>query len=165
MKCGARISDDGRYRYLLWRSWGTGSKTMTFVMLNPSTADHEVDDPTIRRCIGFAKREECSELVVVNLFAYRATKPSDMADALGAGIDIFGPDQDGWMRAALNQWAGPVVAAWGAHQIANLATPKMPDMPLLCLGTTKSGAPRHPLYVKGDQPLVPWRGPDVEPAA
>lgn len=156
MRSGARLSEDGRYRYLLWRSWDMTLPTMTFVMLNPSTADADMDDPTIRRCIGFAKRDGCGELVVVNLFGYRTHDPKVLLEAMDAGVDPFGPDQDEVMGTALNQHSGPLVAAWGAHGAARAAMHKLPDIPMVCLGTTKSGAPRHPLYVKGDQPLVEW---------
>lgn len=73
---GAVISDDGRYRYRLWRTWAPELPRMAWIMLNPSTADAEVDDPTIRRCVGFAKREGCGGIEVVNLYAYRSTDPS-----------------------------------------------------------------------------------------
>lgn len=129
--------------------------TMTFVMLNPSTAGPDVDDPTIRRCLGFARREGCGELVVVNLFAWRATSPRDLRAAIERGEDAWGPEQAQTMTTALRQDSGPLVAAWGANPIADRAVPKLPDwLPWKCLGTTKSGAPRHPLYVRADEPLV-----------
>jgi hypothetical protein len=129
---------------------------MTFVMLNPSTADAEKDDPTIRRCVGFARREGCGEIVVVNLFAYRTSSPKVLAEAIGAGVDPWGPDQASVMSAALHQWAGPIVAAWGANPLSGMALEKLPPVPMSCLGVTKDGAPRHPLYVRGDAPLMEW---------
>lgn len=153
----AVISDDGVYRYSLTRRWGDGPSAV-FIMLNPSTADATQDDPTIRRCIGFAKREGCASLTVVNLFAYRATDPRALLDA----EDPQGPDNSRHItRALLN--ADLRIAAWGAFQWTHrerLRRPYVEDWaggkPLLCLGTTSAGAPRHPLYVKGDQPLVEW---------
>ena len=155
-RSGARLSECGTYRYNLWRSWDTHLPTMTFVMLNPSTADHSINDPTIRRCMGFAGREGCGEISVVNLFAFRTKSPKVLAEQIDAGIDPFGPGHNDFMTVALSQPNGPVVAAWGASPLAALALHKMPNMELVCLGVTKSGAPRHPLYVKSDQPLLPW---------
>jgi hypothetical protein len=79
---GATLSDCGRYRYRLWRRWADGP-TVLFVMLNPSTADADVDDPTIRRCIGFARSWGAGALEVVNLYAWRATQPAELKAAVG----------------------------------------------------------------------------------
>jgi hypothetical protein len=160
----AVISDDGLYRYDLTRQWAPSPEKLTFIMLNPSSADADVDDPTIRRCIGFAKREGLAGIRVVNLFAFRASKPS----ALIAHPEPAGPENHGRIMAAIWDAADagtPVVAAWGAwfhshpgiskspnvREMVNLAT-----IPLFCLGVTAAGHPRHPLYVKGDQPLREW---------
>lgn len=148
----AVISPCGAYRYTLTRTWGPG-KMAVFVMLNPSTADARQDDPTIRRCRGFARREGCGGLVVVNLFAFRATSPADMK----AARDPVGPQNDATLIRVLDDADGPIIAAWGAHgsyrgrdrEVAGLI-----DAPWMCLGLTKAGAPRHPLYVKGDAPLI-----------
>lgn len=163
---GALISEDGLYRYRLWRRWGWGPR-MVWVMLNPSTADASVDDPTIRRCMGFARREGFDAIDVINLFAYRATKPSELREAAEAGVDPEGPlNAQEWG----NTLHGPpkmVVAAWGAHarkmgfgwwNPTFLEFVKQQDRPggFMCLGTTSDGSPRHPLYVKGDQEFVPW---------
>jgi hypothetical protein len=149
----AVLSPCGKYRYRLDRKWGDGP-TCGFIMLNPSTADAEVDDPTIRRCIGFAKREGCGRLIVVNLYAYRSTQPAALAivpDPHG------GPEADAARHQAITEVDGPLVAAWGAwNAIASPAAAiaiRYGDR-LLCLGRTKEGHPRHPLYVKGDAPLV-----------
>jgi hypothetical protein len=153
----ADVSECGRYRYQLARKWGSGP-IACFVMLNPSTADAHQDDPTIRRCIGFAKREMCGGLVVVNLFAWRATKPSALLSAYNpVGLRNDVEIRDG-MRCA-QATDGPIIAAWGAHKIA---APRAKEVAswgadLLCLGTTGSGAPRHPLYVPKDAPLIEWR--------
>lgn len=157
---GAVLSPDGVYRYLLWRTWGPGP-TMTFIMLNPSTADHAVDDPTIRRCIGFAKRDGCDEIVVINLFAYRTSSPKVLARFIADGGDPWGPEQHRTVYFALSgaRQGGPLVAAWGASSLVALALPKLPADRMLCLGVTASGAPRHPLYVRADQPLIPWTSP------
>lgn len=153
----AHLSADGLYRYSLYRRWvptGTDATWVTFVMLNPSTADAEVDDPTIRRCKAFARAWGYGGLHVVNLYAYRATKPRDLWTA----ADPVGPRNDDIIRGFANTgW--PMVAAWGAN-----ARPDRVEAVLRLLGTsvfqslgvTKDGHPRHPLYVKGDTPLTPW---------
>lgn len=162
----AVISPDGLYRYRLDRWWapesvGMGSTRMPYIMLNPSTADADVDDPTIRRCIGFARREGFHGITVVNLFAYRATDPDDLRDSEDAGIRVFGPENKSHI-IDVAETAGQIVAAWGAHPFARrqaalvLGHLRREGIPVLCLGTTKDGSPRHPLYVKADQPLIPF---------
>jgi hypothetical protein len=127
-------------------------------MLNPSTADAEVDDPTIRRCIGFAKREGCGSINVVNLFAYRATDP----EALKGVADPVGPMNHKWLAWALEAARfkhTTIVCAWGAHALAAAQADRFVERaaihsaPICNLGLTKAGHPRHPLYVRGDQPL------------
>src|SRR5690606_24114135 len=156
---GAAISDCGRWRYVLWRHTGiAGVRRLTFCGLNPSTADATQDDPTIRRMLGFARREGCAMLVVVNLFAWRATSPRDLWSSRRLGIDVVGPENDAYLRDALWHPDAIPVAAWGAVPAAYAQRSlEVRDMapPLLCLGETKHGAPRHPLYLPGDAPLVP----------
>lgn len=151
----AYISKDGVYRYNLVREWGDAdSPGMLFIMLNPSTADAVEDDPTIRRCINFAKREGCGYLEVVNLFAFRATDPSDMK----AASDPVGEENDIVIRQALDD-ADVVVCGWGAHgsyrgrdeEVITLIRNSGHDA--MALGVTKAGLPRHPLYLKNDAPL------------
>ena len=131
---------------------------MTFVMLNPSTADATTDDPTLRRCIGFAEDWDCRRLIVVNLFAYRATLPGAL---LRAGFHAEGPENEGHVRAALAD-ADITVMAWGAHPVAR-RVPSMSYQFCLgvgsawCLGMTKEGSPRHPLYVSRETTLLPWK--------
>lgn len=149
----AVISDCGRYRYTLEREWMTGVGTCLFVMLNPSTADASEDDPTIRRCIGFAQRWGYRRLTVGNLFAYRATDPR----ALGNVGDPTGPDNYRWLGRLVAE-ADRVIAAWGATA-GSAAKGGHVDWLLAdahCLGTTKGGHPRHPLYVPGDFEPVPF---------
>ena len=154
---GATISECGLYRYSLWRQWGPGP-ICTFIMLNPSTADAVEDDPTIRRCVGFAKREGCGGILVENLFAFRATKPADMI----AADDPVGPENDTRIRVAMRMAARhdwPVIAAWGAHKFAEKRGAEIASWydDLKCLKKSKSGAPGHPLYIKGDAPLINLR--------
>jgi len=157
---GAVISDDGVYRYRLWRVLDDSStRTMTFVMLNPSTADTERNDPTIRRCIGFARREGCNRLDVVNLYAYRATNPAVLLQAAEDGLDVVGPDNEAHWADVL-PGAAVVVVAWGSYARllpGTLPSPLRYRPEVMCLGRTKHGRmPRHPLYVRGDQPLERW---------
>lgn len=144
----AVISDCGRYRYRLNRSWDRMKATAGFIMLNPSIADATQDDPTIRRCVGFARAWRCGGLCVVNLFAFRATDPAD----LFAAAEPVGPENDDHIRAVLRQ-CRPVVAAWGAHG-GHLGRDRAVreiiaavGVSVFCLGRTKAGQPRHPLYV------------------
>lgn len=153
----ASLSGDGVYRWSLTRRWAAG-EMVTWVMLNPSTADAATDDPTIRRCAGFAKAWGFSGLVVVNLYALRATNPAALwrhPDPIGAGNDSI--------IAAAAAASATVVAAWGANapreradavsallMAAHRAGDRCGRRRLLALGHTKSGAPRHPLYVRAD---------------
>ena len=119
-------------------------------MLNPSTADAEIDDPTIRRCKSFAQREGCSTLEVVNLYAYRATDPKQLWQV----FDPIGPENDRYISEAVAR-ADVVIAAWGAHAKrlrAKSVARHIPDA--FALGFTIQGVPRHPLYLKSDAPLI-----------
>ena len=155
----ASISPCGLYRYRLGRRWSEG-RQMLFVMLNPSTADASLDDATIRRCIGFARREGCGAIEVVNLFAFRATNPAAIATA----GDPIGPDNDSTIEAAARA-GGIVVAAWGASvPRAHASRPaKVLRMlqghgPISTLGLTRAGAPRNPLYLPAASPLAIFGG-------
>jgi len=157
MKRTAEISVDGRYRYVLRRTWKTGGngEHVTFVMLNPSTADHEIDDPTIRRCIGFTKTWGYSGLSVRNLFSFRATDPKELLNA----EDPVGPRGNVEVLAALT--ADLVIVAWGTGVPFNrdrivLGWFRERGTPLFCLGTAKSGDPRHPLYVRAGKKPEPY---------
>jgi len=159
---GAILSDDGLYRYLLWRVWDGTLTDVLWIMLNPSTADASVNDATIRKCIGFAKRWGFGAIEVVNLFAFRATKPRALVDGLQRGLEIVGQCNNANILAALKRERNTiVVAAWGttgrdftamrAFEVAQMAESE--ERKLLCLGKTKHGAPRHPLMVPYSQPL------------
>lgn len=163
MRKWAAVSEDERYRYSLHRRWdepGEPPSTVVFVMLNPSTADAEVDDPTVRRCVAFARSWGHNRLAVVNLHAYRATKPQDMPEDLA---EATGPDNVTWVAQEL-AGADLVVLAWGANAAAPSWLPPLldrlrPGVPVRCLGMTKGGQPRHPLFVAGAVDLTPWRVP------
>lgn len=173
MERSALLSPCGTYRYRLGRKWGPGP-ICTFLMLNPSTADADIDDRTIGRCVSFAEREGCDAIHVVNLFALRATDPK----ALAAATDPVGPTNDAEIRDAVRvarRHGWPVIAAWGAHAFARSRAEEVLDMVsailgdggsrLRCLGTTQAGHPRHPLYVKGDTPLIDFPARSARPSA
>jgi hypothetical protein len=159
----AVISRCGKYRYLLTRHPGQQSKTATFIMLNPSTADANRDDPTIRKCIGFTRRLGCGTLHVVNLFAFRATKPQDMKKA----SDPVGPRNRDYILRAVTQANGPVVCAWGIHgsyRDQDLTVLRwLADMGVrpLALALTKEGHPQHPLLVPYAAAATPFVGRKV----
>lgn len=159
----AVLSPCGRYRYRLQR--GDGPRRLAFVMLNPSTADSDVDDPTIRRCRAFALREGYSGIDVVNLHALRATDPSEL---LQEDVDPFGPDNAHHLaQFVIEHREGWIVCAWGAlddklQRLTAIATAQVlrsHGARLVCLGTTKDGSPRHPLYVRGDVAIADWEPP------
>lgn len=152
----ATISDCGQYRYTLHRTLESPLrwvKPCLFIMLNPSTADAELDDPTIRRCLSFANREGCTKLTVVNLFALRSTDPTKLL----VHEDSVGPDNDRHIKEQVEKHQnGLIIAAWGSHKSISKRVSQV--IPLLknayCLGTNKDGAPKHPLYLLNSKPLV-----------
>lgn len=175
----AVISDCGRYRYWLGRTWAaalTGGWVAragceprdrcpaTFIMLNPSTADATDDDATISKCTRFAKSWGCDGLVVVNLYAFRATNPKD----LWKTADPVGPDNDDYLRQAVRDavdLGAPLVVAWGAHarpdRVVEFVESLHPldRMCLTALRVTQSGQPGHPLYLPGNSTRVMWEAP------
>ena len=157
----ALISPCGLYRYWLTRQWDVETWALPIIMLNPSTADASIDDPTIGRCMSFARRDGFGGIRVMNLFAFRATSPADMK----AADDPIGPDCPrhlselfiGAVRVGV-----PILAAWGAHGAFGrrashvLAQSSDAGCNMVCLGTTREGHPRHPLYVPGGTPFQPF---------
>jgi len=145
------------YRYLLGRVWDARLPRVVFVMLNPSTANAAQDDPTLRRCLGFARSWDCGALEVVNLFAFRAASPR----ALRAAPDPVGPQNDAFLRQAFRR-ADLLVAAWGNggafrdRDAAVLRLLRAAPAPLCRLRPTRTGQPGHPLYVPGGTPITPW---------
>ena len=157
----AVISPCGKYRYVLTRQIQTTlplpGEPILFVMLNPSTADASIDDPTIRRCMGFARAWGRNGICVANLFAIRSTDPAGIA----AASDPVGPENNAWLQRLASQ-CKDVVCAWGSHKQAAHRQRYVRDIMLdagaqiWCLGTTKDGSPRHPLYVPNSQQLERW---------
>lgn len=156
----AELSENGVHRYTLARAWSAGATAETaaagvcWIMLNPSTADHRMDDPTIRRCRGFSESWGFDGFTVVNLFSFRTSSPAELrkSGAIGAplGEHIF--------KAASS--AGLVVAAWGVHgeindrgiQVQQLLSGR--GIRVKCFGLTRNGQPIHPLYQRRDAELV-----------
>lgn len=141
----AVFSPDRSYRYVLWRSFTANpERYVQFVALNPSTADEETDDPTLRRCVGFARDWGFDALCITNLFAWRATDPAHLKTV----EDPVGPENDRWLRTCA-EGARRIVVAWGEEggrwERANEVLMNLPQV--LCLGKTRQGYPRHPLYV------------------
>ena len=163
---GASFSPCGLYRYSLTRSWEptmfAGPLRIAWVMLNPSTADAARDDPTIRRVLDFSRREGANAVEIVNLFAFRATDPRWLCKA----TDPVGRDNNAAIRFAAAA-AHRVVCAWGhrgslARRDVDVAT-MLDGVALECLGVNDDGSPRHPLYLRADTPLVPFRRPEPAP--
>lgn len=149
----AEISDCKKYRYALWRHWGAGKSYAMFIGLNPSTADDKIDDPTIRRCMAYAKAWGYDGLCMTNLFAYRATLP----DKMKRSRDPVGPETDRWLKK-LAKKAGVVVAAWGVHGQFMQRDQEVKAMiqPLHHLRLTKRGYPGHPLRLLKTLVPQPW---------
>ncbi|MBA2677536.1 MAG: DUF1643 domain-containing protein [Ktedonobacteraceae bacterium] len=147
MQSGAVIC--GTYRYLLWREWNPDGPRVTFLMLNPSIADVATNDPTLRRCIGFAQTWGFGSLEAVNLFAYRAVSPQ----VLRGVADPVGLENDHYLLQAAARSAC-IVVAWGDggqyHNRDRAVTALLltHSYDLSCLGYTQSGCPRHPLYIR-----------------
>ncbi len=146
---GAVFDSTGTYRYWLWREWNANAPRLSFVMLNPSTADADRNDPTIRRCIQFAHAWGYGAVDVVNLFAYRATQPQILRQV----SEPIGHENDRHLRSVCDQ-AEVIVLAWGnwgsLHGRDRAVLQLLSNRAVHCLGVTRSGQPRHPLYLRGD---------------
>jgi hypothetical protein len=155
---GEAVFDGEEYRYQLSRVWNPELGRVAWIMCNPSTADAEVLDPTVNRCLGFTSRFGFGGFDVVNIFALRSTDPAP----LNTHADPIGPQNDNWiLEVATRMSTKRVICAWG--EVGGKFTERAKDViemlrahgvELWCLGTTKAGHPRHPLYVKGSQELV-----------
>jgi hypothetical protein len=158
---GAQLSDCGAYRYRLWREWNASRPTVAFVMLNPSTADHLVDDPTVTQCFARAVADNFGRLEVANLFPLRATHP----DELLMHPDPLGP------RSRANSaileavdLASMVICAWGSHEAAATRAADVLHLlgitnmsgKLFHLGLNIDGSPKHPLYIAANKRPEPF---------
>lgn len=152
---GAVFSPCGEFRYALWRIWSRSQKPLMVVGLNPSTADASKDDPTIRRCIGYAARWGMGGLLMGNLFAFRSTYPVNLISA----INPIGDDNDLWL-ARMGDEAEIVLAAWGQNVAkidpsrVNSVRAMFPTLHHLAL--TAAGQPKHPLYLPGELKPTVW---------
>lgn len=155
---GALFSCDPEnlYRYRLWRRWGLGSKSIAFILLNPSTADETKDDPTVRRCIGYAKKWGYDGLEVLNIFALRSTDPAGLRQV----VDAVGPENNEWLLKVAAK-SEKVICGWGMHGVLDgrgAAVAKLLEsIPLYALHLTDSGHPGHPLYLSGDLKPFRWK--------
>lgn len=144
-----------RHRLWLTRSWDPTLPRAAFVGINPSVASGTEDDPTIRRCVTFAQREGWGSFVMLNLLSCVSSEPDDCYRA----SLCHGPNHLAERARQLRDVA-VVVACWGANgtgwrwEVQSLLTGL--SAPILCFGLTKAGQPRHPLYLRGDSPLVPY---------
>ena len=149
---GATFSSCRKYRYKLWRTWDRLKTSALFLMLNPSTADEQANDPTVERCERRARDMGWGGLIVANIFALRATDPKVML----AAADPIGPENDEWIKRCVYE-AGIVICGWGAHgshrgrdkEVFRLIHDTSFAVPHH-LGLTKAGQPRHPLYIGYD---------------
>ena len=152
MNSGAHFSRCRSFRYALWREWDADGPKVLMIGLNPSTADASRNDPTIRRCIGFAREWGFGGVWVLNLFAYRATYPAD----LRAAPDPVGPRNDEWIRRVARK-VGRAVAVWGndgAMLGRSTRVRRMLGDRLEVIRLNAGGEPAHPLYMpKGVKPI------------
>ncbi|MEM8500400.1 MAG: DUF1643 domain-containing protein [Pseudomonadota bacterium] len=140
----AKLSRCRQYRYALWRTWSAEKPIVMFIGLNPSTADETSDDPTLRRCINFAKAWGYGGVCMANLFAYRATDPEEMRVC----AKPVGPRNNRWLKLLAGE-ADLVVAAWGNDGVLRQRSRQVRAMlpTMTCLRMNKSGEPAHPLYL------------------
>ena len=151
----ARFSECNQYRYSLVRQWDKGLPFLMFVMLNPSTADANVDDPTVKRCVRFSMTKGYGGLMVGNLFALRSTDPT----MLYSHIDPVGPENNDVLFDMADK-ADTIVAAWGNHgkllgrdgEVAEMFSGRLNVLKL-----NSSGSPSHPLYLPKNSDIVHWR--------
>lgn len=165
---GAEFDDARVYRYRLWRIWGGGSRarwrTVLWIMLNPSTANEHVLDPTLRRCERFSRDWGYNGFEVCNLFAFRSTDPSELTPHYGGLTDAALRETnrrnlDTIHRAS--EQAAIVVCGWGNEKIAQPRGRELLEQlgqlkkPVFCLGRNANGSPKHPLYLAASTTLIP----------
>lgn len=151
---GAEFSPCRKYRYRLWRRWNDNKDYLTWLLLNPSTADASIDDPTIRRCMNYAYHWKYGGIHVINLFALRATDPRELKRAR----DPIGDVNDSIIQSYSNH---DIIAGWGNHG-SYLDRAKhvieLLNCPIWCLKVTKGGHPQHPLYLSKALKPIRYRG-------
>lgn len=160
---GAVLSDDRAYRYRLWRVWDATRPRACYIMLNPSTADENADDATIRVCRGRAIRLGYGGLDVVNLFALRATNPQEIYKHAAPSSHPFAPHRNTETLMALAREAGIVICAWGIHGTKTAAGPAIlralhaENIAAWAIKINADGSPAHPLRISYDKPLEELR--------
>lgn len=169
MKFETVFSEDRTHRYTLWREWSMGILEpdnpgfVNFICLNPSTATETVDDPTMRKCIKFAKSWGYGAMCVTNIFGYRATDPEDMKAFARAGGDPVGPQNDYFIQLAAVT-AELVVCAWSQHatfmgrggDVKEMLEEAGVTLHYFKMGVGKDPQPHHPLYLPDSTKPVLW---------
>jgi len=154
----ALYSDCERYRYALTRVWDASGPRLLFIMLNPSKATERQNDPTVERCERRARVLGYGALRVMNIFAWRETDPKQLRRA----ADPVGQKNDALLLEGLS-WADRVIAGWGVHGDHLGRGPEVEALlrgaggDLFCLGLSKAGHPRHPLYIAYAKSPKPWQ--------
>lgn len=158
-RAGALLSKCGQYRILLWREWGEDDSppAALWIGMNPSTATDNLDDPTIRKELGFTRRTGLRRYVKANVMDYRATYPQALT---APGISPCSADNLRTIRQAAGR-AEIIILAYGslprhlstyAHDVMQILRRDGRD--LWAIGLNKDGSPKHPLYVRSDAPLI-----------
>lgn len=173
MTKSAVFSNDRLFRYSLERCWNNAKPTCVFIGLNPSTADENADDPTIRRCMGFAASFDCGSLMMLNLYGYRSTDWKKLRGIAGPVGYMADNDIPGYIRSLARyeidgKYSGPIIAAWGGNVDAidggtrarEVAT-AVADLKALRI-SAKTGHPYHPLYLPKNSPLIPFAYPQCK---
>lgn len=153
MQKDALLSEDRMYRYGLSRVWDKSKPYALFIGLNPSTADENKDDPTIKKCVDYVLKWGYGGLKMTNLFAYRATLPSDLRKAK----EPIGVDNDKYIKE-LSKSAAITIVAWsndGSYLDRDKEVLRLIKNPM-CLNINKSGQPSHPLYQKKELQPKPY---------
>lgn len=152
----AEFSINRKYRYALLRVWDLSKPRLSLIGLNPSSANAHKDDPTIRRCVDFADREGYGSIVIHNLFAYITSNPSKLLSI----DDPVGPDNDMILRSLMEYTSQDIWVMWGSSKIAKerVKSPVIQNLSrMICLGISRSGQPKHPLYLRVDTPFEPFK--------
>jgi len=165
MEADARFSACRRYRYALWRRWAPGPQVL-FILLNPAAADEHRNDPTIRRCLGFARAWGYGALAVANLFARRAASAAELARLAASSPEgLVGVGNDAWLLRLYRE-SELAIAGWGnqGRLLGRSRAVRSLVPELHCLGCTRLGEPRHPLYVSTAAPYRPLGPPGPRPS-
>lgn len=153
----AIFSEDRKYRYTLYREWRSDLPILMIIGLNPSTADETNNDPTIRRCLDFAKTWGFGRMIMTNLFAIRGTDPKILKEV----ADPIGNENDMYLDYSAKK-AQLIVGAWGTlGTFMNRSSAVKALIPeIKCLGVTQNNQPKHPLYLKKETTWMDWKIPE-----